>query len=58
MKRVKIIFKQPIRHKKPWNCEKFLKKINNIRPTSHKYIRNAEIIRENLPMNAVFVPTE
>jgi hypothetical protein len=37
---------------------KISKKINNIRLASHKYIRKAEIIQENLPMNVAFVPTE
>jgi hypothetical protein len=39
IKRVNIIFKQAARHKKSWRCEKYLKKINNIRRTSHKYIK-------------------
>jgi hypothetical protein len=34
------------------------KKNNNIRPASHKYIRKAEIIQENLSMNVASVPTE
>jgi hypothetical protein len=58
MKRVKIFFKQAARHKKPWRCEKFLKKNNNIRPASHKYIRKTWIIQKNFSMNAAFVPTE
>jgi hypothetical protein len=49
MKRVKTLFKQAARHKKPWRCEEYLKKINNIRPASHKFIRKAEIMQENLP---------
>jgi hypothetical protein len=49
MKRVKTLFKQAARHKKPWRCEEYLKKINSIRPSSHKFIRKAEIIQENLP---------
>jgi hypothetical protein len=58
MKRVKTLFKHAVKHKKPWRCEKFLKKNNNIRPASHKYIRKAEIIQENLSMNVASVPTE
>jgi hypothetical protein len=49
MKRVKIIFKQGARHKKPWMCEEYLKKINNIRPASHKFKRKAGIMQGNLP---------
>jgi MULE transposase domain len=49
MKRVKTLFKQAARHKKPWRCEEYLKKINNIRPASHKFIRKAEIVQRNLP---------
>jgi hypothetical protein len=53
MKRVKTLFKQAARHKKTWRCEKYLKKINNIRPTSHKFIRKAGIMQENLPTDQV-----
>jgi hypothetical protein len=53
MKRVKTLFKQAARHKKPWRCEKYLKKINNIRPTFHKFIRKAGIMQENLPTDQV-----
>jgi hypothetical protein len=49
MKKVKTLFKQAARHKKPWMCEKYLKKINNIRPASHKFIRKARIMQENIP---------
>jgi hypothetical protein len=48
MKRVKILFKQAARHKKPWRCEEYLKKINNIRVASHKFIRKAGIMQKNL----------
>jgi hypothetical protein len=53
MKRVKTFFKQTARHKKPWRCEEYLKKINNIRPASHKFIRKAGIMQENLPTDQV-----
>jgi hypothetical protein len=49
MKRVKTLFKQAARHKKPWRCEEYFKKINNIRSASHKFIRKVEIMQENLP---------
>jgi hypothetical protein len=44
MKRVKTLFKQAARHKKSWRCEEYLKKINNIRPTSHKFIKKTGIM--------------
>jgi hypothetical protein len=53
MKRIKTIFKQTARHKKPWRCEKYMKKINNIRPTSYKFVRKIEIMQENLPTEQV-----
>jgi hypothetical protein len=53
MKIVKTLFKQAARHKKPWRCEEYLKKINNIRPASHKFIRKTGIMQENLPTDQV-----
>jgi hypothetical protein len=53
MKRVKILFKQAARHKKPWRCEEHLKKINNIRPASHKFIRKTGIMQENFSTDQV-----
>jgi hypothetical protein len=50
MKIIKSLFKQAARHKKPWRYKKYMKKINNIIPTSYKFVRKAEIIQENLPM--------
>jgi hypothetical protein len=47
-----------VRNKKSWRCEEFLKKINNIRLASHKFIRKTEIIQENLLMNVAFVLTK
>jgi hypothetical protein len=44
MKRIKTLFKQAARHKKLWRCEKYMKKINNIRHTSYKFIRKSEIM--------------
>jgi hypothetical protein len=49
MKRVKTFFKQVTRHKNPWRYEEYLKKINNIRPASHKFIRKIEIMQANIP---------
>jgi MULE transposase domain len=54
MKRINSLFKQAARHKKPWKYEKYLKKINNIRPASHKFIReeaNIAMIRGELMMS-------
>jgi hypothetical protein len=53
MKRVKTLFKQAARYKKPWRCQEYLKKMNNIRLTSHKFIKKAEIMQENLPTDQV-----
>jgi hypothetical protein len=44
IKRIKSLFKQAIRHKKSWRCEEYMKKINNIRPTSYKFVRKAGIM--------------
>jgi hypothetical protein len=49
MKRINALFKQAARHKKPWRCEKYMKKINNIRQASYKFVRKAGIMQENLP---------
>jgi hypothetical protein len=49
MKRIKTLFKQAARHKKSWRCEKYMKKINNIRPISYKFVRKTEIMKGNLP---------
>jgi hypothetical protein len=46
MKRIKTLFKQDVRHKKSWRYEEYMKKINNIRPVSYKFIRKAEIMKE------------
>jgi hypothetical protein len=35
IKRIKALFKQAARHKKPWRCEEYTKKINSIRPASY-----------------------
>jgi hypothetical protein len=48
MKRIKAIFKQAARHKKPWRCEEYMKKINHIRLASYKFVRKAEIIQGNV----------
>jgi hypothetical protein len=53
IKRIKAFFKQAARHKKPWRYEEYIKKINNIRPTSYKFVRKAEIMQGNLPMEQV-----
>jgi hypothetical protein len=53
MKIIKTIFKQGARHKKSWKFEKYMKKINNIRPASYKFVRKAEIVQRNLPMEQV-----
>jgi hypothetical protein len=53
LKRVKAVFNQAARHKNPWRCEKYIKKFNNIRPTSYKFIRKTGIIQENLPTEQV-----
>jgi hypothetical protein len=53
IKRIKALFKQTARHKKPWRCEKYIKKINSIRPASYKFIRKAEIMQGNLPTEQV-----
>jgi hypothetical protein len=53
MKRIKVLFKQAARHKKPWRCEKYMKKINNIRPASYKFVRKSGIMQENLPKEQV-----
>jgi hypothetical protein len=52
-KRIKALFKQTARHKKPWRCEEYMKKINNIRPTSYKFVRKIEIMQGNLPTEQV-----
>jgi hypothetical protein len=49
MKKVKALFKQSTRHKKPWRCEEYMKKINNIILTFYKFIRKVKIIQGNLP---------
>jgi hypothetical protein len=41
MKKINTLFKQAARHKKPWMCEKYMKKINHIRMTSYKFVRKA-----------------
>jgi hypothetical protein len=48
MKKVMTIFKQPARHKKSWRYEEYIKKINNIRPTSYKFIRKSRIMQGNI----------
>jgi hypothetical protein len=48
MKRIKGLFKQAVRHKKPWKYEKYMKKINNIRPASYKFVKKSGIMQENL----------
>jgi hypothetical protein len=53
MKRVKTLFKQAARHKKSWRCEEYMKKINNIRPTSYKFVRKAGIMQGNLSTEQV-----
>jgi hypothetical protein len=53
MKRIKVFFKQAARHKKPWRCEKYMKKINNIRPASYKFVIQIGIMQENLPTEQV-----
>jgi hypothetical protein len=53
IKRVKTLFKQAARHKKPWRYEEYLKKINNIRPASHKFIRKIRIMQGNFPTDQV-----
>jgi hypothetical protein len=49
MKRIKTLFKQAARHKKPWRCKEYMKKINHIRPASYKFVRKIEIMQGNLP---------
>jgi hypothetical protein len=44
IKRIKTFFKQTARHKKSWRCEKYMKKINKIRPASYKFVRKAGIM--------------
>jgi hypothetical protein len=53
MKRIKTLFKQAVRHTNSWRCEEYMKKINNIRPTSYKFVRKVEIMQENLPTEQV-----
>jgi hypothetical protein len=53
MKRIKTIFKQIVRHKKLWRCEKYMKKFNNIRPASYKFVRKVGIVQRNLPTEQV-----
>jgi hypothetical protein len=48
IKRIKAFFKQATRHKKPWRCEKYIKKINSIRPASYKFVRKVGIMQGNL----------
>jgi hypothetical protein len=48
IKRIKALFKQSVRYKKPWRYEEYIKKINSIRPASYKFVRKAEIMQENL----------
>jgi hypothetical protein len=45
MKRIKVLFKQAARHKKPWRCGEYMKKINNIGLTSYKFIRKTGIMQ-------------
>jgi hypothetical protein len=44
MKRVNDLFKQAARYKKPWMCDEYMKKINNIRPTFYNFVRNEWIM--------------
>jgi MULE transposase domain len=53
IKGIKALFKQAARHKKPWRCEEYTKKINSIRPASYKFIRKTGIMQENLPTEQV-----
>jgi hypothetical protein len=53
IKRIKALFKQAVRHKKPWRCEEYIKKVNSIRPASYKFVRKAGIMQENLPTKQV-----
>jgi hypothetical protein len=53
IKRIKYLFKQTTRHKKPWRCEKYMKKNNNIRPASYKFVRKSGIMQVNLLMEQV-----
>jgi hypothetical protein len=53
MKRIKTLFKQAARHKKLWRSEKYMKKINNIRPASYKFVIKSGIMQENLPTEQV-----
>jgi MULE transposase domain len=52
-KKIKVIFKQAARHKKPWRCKEYMKKINHIRPESYKFVRKAGIMQGNLPTEQV-----
>jgi hypothetical protein len=52
IKRIKALFKQATRHKKPWRCEEY-KKINSIRLASYKFVRKAGIMQGNLPTEQV-----
>jgi hypothetical protein len=53
MKIIKALFKQAVRHKKLWRCEEYIKKINNIRPATYKFVRKMEIMQGNLPTEQV-----
>jgi hypothetical protein len=48
MKRINTLFKQAARHNKPWRYDEYMKKINNIRPASYKFIRKQESCKKNL----------
>jgi hypothetical protein len=58
IKRINIFFKQAARHKKSWRYEKYMKKINHIRPTSYKFVRKVRIMQENQPAAAEEVSAE
>jgi hypothetical protein len=53
IKKIKTLFKQATRHKKPWKCEEYMKKINHIRPASYKFVRKTGIMQDNLPTEQV-----
>jgi hypothetical protein len=53
IKRINILFKQTARHKKPWRCEEYTKKINSIKPASYKFVRKTGIMQGNLPTEQV-----
>jgi hypothetical protein len=49
MKKIKAFFKQAARHKKPWRCDEYMKKIIILDRHPINSSKKSEIMQGNLP---------